>query len=138
VAEHFENIFLISEIKHFRLDNIILESKKNLTDVTIVYETYGILNKQKNNAILITHGFSGDAHAAGFYEHEAKPGWWSNMIGPGKAFDTSKYFIICSNVLGGCAGSTGSSSVNSNSSKPYALDFPIITIADIVHCQKNL
>jgi len=138
MTEHSENSLLITKVKLCKIENIILESGKQLRDVTIAYETYGTLNEKKNNAVLITHGFSGDAHAAGFHEHEAKPGWWSNMIGQGKAFDTSKYFVICSNVLGGCAGSTGPSSLNPTSNKPYALDFPIITISDMVHCQKKL
>jgi homoserine O-acetyltransferase len=138
VSEHSENSLLIAKVKLCKIGNIILESGKQLRDVTIAYETYGTLNEKKNNAVLITHGFSGDAHAAGFHEDEAKPGWWSNMIGHGKAFDTSKYFVICSNVLGGCAGSTGPSSLNPTSNKPYALDFPIITISDMVHCQKKL
>jgi homoserine O-acetyltransferase len=138
VTEHPENLSLISEIKYCKFDGIILESEKELIDVVIAYETYGVLNEKKNNAILITHGFSGDAHAAGVHEHETKPGWWNNMIGPGKAFDTDKYFIICSNVLGGCTGSTGPSSINPTSNKFYALDFPIITISDMVHCQKKL
>jgi homoserine O-acetyltransferase len=138
VTEHSENSLLITKVKLCKIENIILESGKQLRDATIAYETYGTLNEKKNNAVLITHGFSGDAHAAGFHEHEAKPGWWSNMIGHGKAFDTSKYFVICSNVLGGCAGSTGPSSLNPTSNKPYALDFPIITISDMVHCQKKL
>ncbi|MDR2644548.1 MAG: homoserine O-acetyltransferase [Endomicrobium sp.] len=138
MAEHSENSLLIAKVKLCNIGNIILESGKQLRDVTIAYETYGTLNEKKNNAVLITHGFSGDAHAAGFHEDEAKPGWWSNMIGHGKAFDTSKYFVICSNVLGGCAGSTGPSSLNPTSNKPYALGFPIITISDMVHCQKKL
>jgi homoserine O-acetyltransferase len=138
VSEHSENSLLIAKVKLCKIGNIILESGKQLRDVTIAYETYGTLNEKKNNAVLITHGFSGDAHAAGFHEDEAKPGWWSNMIGHGKAFDTSKYFVICSNVLGGCAGSTGPSSLNPTSNKSYALDFPIITISDMVHCQKKL
>jgi homoserine O-acetyltransferase len=138
VTEHSENPSLIATVKYCKIGNVILESTKQLGDVTIAYETYGILNEKKNNAILITHGFSGDAHAAGFHEHEAKPGWWSNMIGHRKAFDTSKYFVICSNVLGGCAGTTGPSSINPNSNNPYALDFPTMTIADMVHCQKKL
>lgn len=138
MTEHSENSLLITKVKLCKIENIILESGKQLRDATIAYETYGTLNEKKNNAVLITHGVSGDAHAAGFHEHEAKPGWWSNMIGHGKAFDTSKYFVICSNVLGGCAGSTGPSSLNPTSNKPYALDFPIITISDMVHYQKKL
>ena len=96
------------------------------------------LNKEKSNAILLLHALSGDAHAAGFHKGEARPGWWDDMVGPGKAFDTEKYFIICSNVLGGCKGSTGPGSINPETGKPYGLDFPIITINDMVKAQKHL
>ena len=117
---------------------IQLESGQKLGPITLAYEAYGQLNKDKNNAILIVHALSGDAHAAGFYEGDSKPGWWDNMIGPGKAFDTDKYFIICSNVIGGCKGSTGPSSIDPKTDKPYALNFPIITIEDMVNAQKHL
>jgi homoserine O-acetyltransferase len=101
-------------------------------------ETYGTLNDQRSNAILILHALSGDAHAAGFHKGDEKPGWWDDMIGPGRAFDTDKYFIICSNVLGGCKGTTGPSSINPNTGKKYGLDFPIISISDMVNVQKHL
>ena len=78
----------------------------------VAYETYGELNSARTNAILIEHAFSGDAHAAGISHEGGKPGWWDNMIGPGKAFDTNKYFVICANVLGGCKGTTGPQSIN--------------------------
>jgi len=118
---------------------LILQSGASLGPITLAYETYGKLNKDKNNAILVAHALSGDAHAAGFHtKDDPKPGWWESMIGPGKAFDTDKYFVICSNVIGGCKGSTGPSSVNPKTGKPYALDFPIITIADMVKAQKML
>jgi homoserine O-acetyltransferase len=117
---------------------LVLESGKELKDVSIAYETYGELNENKSNAVLIAHAFSGDANAAGFHKNASKPGWWDNMIGPGKAFDTDKYFVICSNVLGGCSGSTGPLSVNPASGKPYALGFPVITVADMVAAQKKL
>lgn len=119
-------------------DALELESGQKLGPITIAYETYGQLNPDKSNAVLILHAFSGDAHAAGYYPGEEKPGWWDEMIGPGKAFDTNKYFVICSNVIGGCRGSTGPSSINPVTNKPYALDFPIITIADMVKTQKKL
>lgn len=115
-----------------------LESGASLSPVTIAYETYGKLNEQKTNAILILHALSGDAHAAGYHEEQSRPGWWDSMIGPGKAIDTSRYFIISSNVLGGCKGSTGPSSVNPKTGKPYALDFPVISINDMVDAQKKL
>jgi homoserine O-acetyltransferase/O-succinyltransferase len=115
-----------------------LSSGKLLGPITLAYETYGKLNKDKTNAILVEHALSGDAHAAGFYEGEKDPGWWDSLIGPGKALDTDKYFVICSNVIGGCRGSTGPSSLNSKTGKPYGIDFPIITIADIVKAQTHL
>jgi len=122
----------------YKIDKIVLESGQTLSNVEIAYETYGVLNEKKDNAVYIAHAFTGDAHAAGFYEGDKKPGWWDNMIGPGKAFDTGKYFIICSNILGGCAGSTGPSSVNPSTGKPYALSFPTVTIKDMVDVQKKL
>ncbi len=119
--------------------SLVLESKRKLGPITLAYETYGKLNKEKNNAILICHAFSGDAHAAGLHtKNDKKPGWWDSMIGEGKAFDTNKYFVICSNVIGGCKGSTGPSSVNPKTGKPYALDFPVVTIADMVKAQAYL
>ncbi|PIP19772.1 MAG: homoserine O-acetyltransferase, partial [Candidatus Omnitrophica bacterium CG23_combo_of_CG06-09_8_20_14_all_41_10] len=100
--------------------------------------TYGRLDKSKSNAVMVLHALSGDAHVAGFHKGDEKPGWWDDMIGPGKAFDTEKYFIICSNVIGGCKGSTGPSSLNAETGKPYGLDFPIITISDMINAQKHL
>jgi len=129
---------LTSQTQYFNAGKLILTSKKELADVTIAYETYGVLNERKNNAVLIAHAFTGDAHAAGLRGDSNKPGWWDNMIGPGKAFDTDKYFVICSNVLGGCAGTTGPSSINPETKKPYGLDFPIVTIEDMVLAQKKL
>ncbi len=115
-----------------------LECGKTLGPVTLAYETYGTLNADKSNAILVCHALSGDAHAAGVHEGEDNPGWWEDMIGPGKAFDTNRYFVICSNVIGGCKGSTGPSSINPKTGKPYALDFPMITVADMVNAQRHL
>ncbi|MFP4473424.1 MAG: homoserine O-acetyltransferase [Candidatus Omnitrophota bacterium] len=115
-----------------------LKSGQKLGPLTLAYETYGTLNTERSNAILICHALTGDAHAAGWHEGDKKPGWWDCMIGPGKAFDTNKYFVICSNVLGGCQGTTGPSSVNPQSGKPYGLSFPVITIRDMVAAQKLL
>ncbi len=132
----------IVKLKHFTLadspQEIILECGKKLGPVTLAYETYGELNKDKTNVVLVEHAFSGDAHAAGYYEGDKNPGWWDSMIGPGKALDTEKYFIICSNVIGGCKGSTGPSSINPSTGKPYALDFPLVTLGDMVTAQKHL
>lgn len=119
-------------------DELPLEGGQKLGPVTLAYETYGELNDKKNNAVLICHALSGDAHAAGLHAGDKDPGWWDAMIGPGKAFDTNKYFVICPNVIGGCKGSTGPSSVNPKTGKPYGLTFPIITIGDMVDAQKKL
>jgi homoserine O-acetyltransferase len=118
---------------------MILESGARLGPVTLAYETYGNLDQDKNNVILILHALSGDCHVAGYYrEKDPKPGWWDNMVGPGKGIDTDKYFVICSNIIGSCMGSTGPGSVNPKTKKPYALDFPVVTIGDMVKAQKAL
>ncbi len=128
----------IVQTQNFTFDALELESGEKFGPVTLAYETYGELNKKKSNAILVLHALSGDAHAAGFHQGEYHPGWWDSMIGPGKAFDTNKYFVICSNILGGCKGSTGPSSLNPKTKYPYALDFPLISIGDMVCAQKRL
>jgi homoserine O-acetyltransferase len=116
-----------------------LDSGETLGPVTIAYETYGQLNPERSNAILIVHALSGDAHVAGYHSaDESNPGWWDDCIGPGKAFDTDKYFVICSNVIGGCQGSTGPSSTNPRTGKPYGLSFPVITVGDMVRAQAQL
>ncbi len=115
-----------------------LEFGGKLGPITMAYETYGKLNSGKSNAVLILHALSADAHAAGYHEGEKSPGWWDAMIGPGKAFDTEKYFVICSNVVGGCKGSTGPYSLNPATGRPYALNFPGVTIADMVNAQRYL
>jgi homoserine O-acetyltransferase len=120
-------------------DALLLDSGATLGPITLAYEAYGTLNADASNALLITHALSGDAHAAGYHvSSDRKPGWWDTMVGPGKAFNTDKYFVICSNVIGGCQGSTGPSSVNPATGKPFALDFPIITIGDMVKAQRML
>ncbi len=127
------------ETKYYSFERFIFRSGRVLSPVTIAYETYGTLNERKNNAILITHALSGSAHAAGYYsDGQSHPGWWNLYIGPGKPFDTDKYFVICSNVIGGCSGSTGPSSVNPDTGKPFGLDFPTVTIQDMVNCQWQL
>ncbi|HSA06029.1 MAG TPA: homoserine O-acetyltransferase [Candidatus Gastranaerophilales bacterium] len=130
----------IVETKYFSFnEKIKLENGLEFGPVTIAYETYGELNETKDNAILVLHALSGDAHAAGYYSSDdKKPGWWDGMIGPGKAFDTNKYFVICQNFLGGCKGTTGPSSINPETNKPYGLDFPVITVEDMVQVQKKL
>ncbi len=116
-----------------------LESGASLRPVTIAYETYGTLNAARTNAILISHALSGGAHAAGFHSpQDEQPGWWDECIGPGKAFDTDRYFVICTNVLGSCYGSTGPSSINPATGSPYALHFPVVTVGDMVRAQIKL
>ena len=116
-----------------------LDCGQELRPVRLCYETYGTLNRDRSNAILLLHAFSGDAHAAGYHHPEDKgPGWWDMMVGPGKAFDTDRYYVICSNVIGGCSGSTGPGSVNPTTGRRYGLDFPVITIADMVRAQVRL
>ena len=119
-------------------DEFVLESGENFGPITLAYETYGELNVDRSNAVLICHALSGDAHVAGYHKGEKKPGWWDDMVGPGKAFDTDKYFVICSNVLGGCKGSTGPGSVNPKTGQHYGLNFPLITIGDMVKAQQLL
>ena len=116
-----------------------LDSGRSLGPITVRYETYGTLNPDRSNAVLIVHALSGDAHAAGYRTARDKaPGWWDGMVGPGKAFDTERYFVICSNVLGGCMGTTGPSSVDPDTGKPYGLSFPVVTIHDMVGVQNAL
>jgi homoserine O-acetyltransferase len=120
-------------------DPMVLESGYKLGPVDIVYETYGRPNEDRSNAILICHALTGDHHAAGVHgPHDRYTGWWDNMIGPGKGFDTEKYWVICSNIVGGCKGSTGPGSINPASGEPYGLDFPVVTIGDMVTAQKQL
>ena len=116
-----------------------LESGATLSPVTVAYETYGTLNAEQSNAILICHALSGSGHAAGWHEEgDSKPGWWDDCIGPGKAFDTDKFFVICSNVVGSCYGSSGPPSINPVTARPYGLSFPVVTIGDMVQAQVRL
>ena len=119
-------------------NELTLKSGVKLGPITLAYETYGTLNKDKSNAIMVFHALTGDAHAAFYSKGDQKPGWWDPMIGPGKAFDTDKYFVICVNVLGSCKGTTGPSSINPKTEKPYGLSFPVVTIEDMVITQKCL
>jgi len=115
-----------------------LESGQLLAPLAVAYQTYGTLNAAKSNAILVCHALTGDQHAANTHPVTGKPGWWDIMIGPGKPIDTDRFFIICPNILGGCMGSTGPASVNPRTGTPYGLDFPVITIGDMVDAQVRL
>ena len=143
MTEVEENSVGIVETKTIRIvepdESLELECGKTLAPIDVAYETYGKLNDARDNAVLICHALSGNAHVAGRNNpDDKKPGWWDVMIGPGKGIDTNKYFVICSNFLGGCSGTTGPSSINPQTGKPYGLDFPIITVADMVRTQKLL
>jgi len=127
----------IVETKIATLGELVLESGA-VIPLEIAYETYGELNSNKDNAILICHALSGDAHAAGYHVNAQKPGWWEDYIGPKKAFDTERYFIISSNVIGGCKGSSGPLTINPKTGKPYHSSFPFVSIADMVNAQKKL
>ena len=133
----------IVETRHFTFaeppNELELECGQKLGPITLAYETYGEMNQDKSNCILILHALSGDAHVAGKnHPDDPKFGWWDNMVGPGKAFDTRKYCVICSNVIGGCRGSTGPGSVDPGTGRPYALSFPMVTVLDMVHAEKAL
>jgi homoserine O-acetyltransferase len=120
-------------------DEMVLDCGARLGPITLAYETLGELNAERTNAVLILHAFSGDSHVAGYlHEDDERPGWWDNMVGPGKPIDTNRYFVICSNILGSCCGSTGPSSINPETGKPYGLAFPMVTIKDMVTAQRRL
>ena len=116
-----------------------LASGARLGPVTLAYETYGRLDRKGRNAVLILHALSGDSHAAGYYDQPgAKPGWWEIMVGPGKGIDTERYFVVCSNVIGSCMGSTGPGSPDPATGRPYGRRFPMVTVGDWVEAQKAL
>jgi homoserine O-acetyltransferase len=133
-----ENSIGFIETKIATLSELLLENGSIISNLEIAYETYGTLNSNKSNAILVCHALSGDAHAAGYHKNSTKTGWWEEYIGPHKAFDTNKYFIISSNVIGGCMGSSGPLSINPKTNKPYGSNFPFISIGDMVNAQKKL
>ncbi|MEN4052228.1 MULTISPECIES: homoserine O-acetyltransferase [Sulfurimonas] len=123
--------------EHFT-NPLYLESGRILEPYDISYETYGELNEDKSNVVVVCHALTGSHHAAGFYEGENKPGWWDGLIGPGKAIDTDKYFVICSNVIGSCFGSTGPMSPQYPHHEPYRYRFPVVSIKDMVKAQRIL
>lgn len=122
----------------FEDESFVLESGRIIFPLTIAYETYGTLNAEKSNAIYVCHALTGDQFVASEHPITGKPGWWSKMVGPGKPVDTDKYFVICANVLGGCMGTSGPISLNPDTGKAYGLDFPVVTIADMVKAQALL
>ncbi len=132
-----DKIFVSSQKVVFE-EGLSLESGKFIKPLEIAYETYGTLDKRGSNAILICHALSGSANAAFWHEGSRKPGWWDMYIGPGKAIDTNKFFVVCSNVIGGCYGSSGPASINPETGRPYGLKFPVVTINDMVNAQVKL
>lgn len=134
-----DSVGIVKAQQHHFDEPLTLRSGRVLDEYDLTYETYGQLNAPKDNAILICHALSGDHHAAGFYsEEDKKPGWWDTAIGPNKAFDTNRFFIVCINNLGGCSGSTGPTSINPDTQQPYGPDFPIVTVRDWVRSQARL
>jgi homoserine O-acetyltransferase/O-succinyltransferase len=128
-----------SGIHHHAIGSFEPELGGTLGDVTLAYETWGVLNGRADNAVLLTHALTGDSHAAGGPSvGHRRGGWWDPMVGPGRPIDTEEYFVVCSNVLGGCAGSTGPASVDPETGKPYGADFPVVTIRDMVRAQRRL
>ncbi len=125
------------ETQYAEFDGIKLGSGLFLGPLTVAYETYGALSPERDNAVLVLHALSGDAHAAGVDEN-GRLGWWDAMIGPGKGIDTNKYFVICSNCLGGCKGTTGPCSIDPETGRPYGRAFPVVTMADMVNVQVML
>jgi len=119
-------------------DPLALDCGKSLSPFTVAYMTYGTLNAKKTNAVLICHALTGDQFVASDHPITGKPGWWTTMVGPGKPIDTDRFFVICSNVIGGCMGSTGPAEIDPSDGKPYGLNFPLVTIRDMVRAQKRL
>jgi homoserine O-acetyltransferase len=117
---------------------LVLDSGKKIAPLTIAYMTYGALNADRSNAVLVTHALTGDQFVASTHPVTGKPGWWNLAVGPGQAIDTDRYFVICANVLGGCMGTTGPGEIDPATSKPYGLSFPLVTIRDIVRTQALL
>ncbi len=128
-----------SKVARFGLDAPLrLECQQDLAPYQIAYMTYGELNADRSNAVLVCHALTGDQYVASSHPVTGKGGWWTTMVGPGKPIDTDRFFVICSNILGGCMGSTGPASINPKTGKPYGLDFPVITIGDMVDAQARL
>ena len=128
-----------SKVKKITINKPLkLDCGETLDKFDIAYETYGKLDETKTNAILVFHALSGDQFVTGTNNVTGKEGWWNLVVGPGLAIDTNKYFVICANVLGGCMGSTGPKEINPKTNKQYGLDFPVITIKDMVTAQTHL
>ena len=117
---------------------LLLADGSTLAPVDVAYETYGTLNPDRSNAVFVAHALTGDAHAAGLHAGDTRPGWWDNLIGPGRPLDTDRFFVVCANLLGGCQGTTGPSSIDPGTGRAYALGFPLLTVADLVEVHRAL
>ncbi len=128
-----------SPLVHFPASEPLhLDCDQELAPFSVAYQTYGSLNRDKSNAILVCHALTGDQHVANNHPVTGKPGWWQNLVGPGRPIDTERFFVICPNVIGGCMGSTGPASIDPKTDKPYGLNFPVVTISDMVNAQVRL
>ncbi|MFY9692194.1 MAG: alpha/beta fold hydrolase, partial [Xanthobacteraceae bacterium] len=128
-----------SPVVRFVADNPLhLDAGVDFAPLQIAYQTYGALNVARSNAVLVCHALTGDQHVVNDHPVTGKPGWWETMVGPGKPIDTERYFVICPNVVGGCMGSSGPASTNPATGLPWGLDFPVITVRDMVRAQAML
>ncbi|MDQ7992173.1 MAG: homoserine O-acetyltransferase, partial [Propionicimonas sp.] len=132
----------VVETRHVRLftaeEPLRMSSGAMLGPIDVGYETYGELSPNRDNAVMVCHALTGDAHAAGLHDGAQRAGWWDNLIGPGKPLDTDRFFVICANLLGGCQGTTGPSSTNPATGRAYGLDFPLVSMADLVEVHRAL
>lgn len=132
----------IVETRHVRLftadEPMVMASGAALGPIDVAYETYGELSPARDNAVMVCHALTGDAHAAGLHVGARRPGWWDNLIGPGKPLDTTRFFVVCANLLGGCQGTTGPSSTNPATGRAYGLDFPLLAMSDLVEVHRAL
>jgi len=128
----------VPDLKLTLQNPLVLQSGVTLTPVTLAYQTYGTLNAERSNCVLVCHALTGDQYVAGVHPVTGKRGWWDDLVGPGKVIDTDRFFVVCANVLGGCMGSTGPKEINPATGKPWGLTFPVITIRDMVQAQAKL
>ena len=140
IAHSYDGEIGLVSPKDFRCDTSFeFESGQSIPEFTLRYETYGQLNSDRNNVVLVAHALTGDHHCAGVHSlKDRKPGWWNSLIGPGKPIDTNRFFVLCANCIGGCQGSTGPKSIDPRTGQPYNLTFPFVTIRDMIRSQKIL
>ena len=134
IAPSYDGEIGLVSPQDFRCDTSFeFESGQSIPEFTLRYETYGQLNSDRNNVVLVAHALTGDHHCAGVHSlKDRKPGWWNSLIGPGKPIDTNRFFVLCANCIGGCQGSTGPKSIDPRTGEPYNLTFPFVTIRDMI------